>query len=70
LDEKSADELDGRISQPGGASRTRATENQGSKALFLMIAGASVRLADQMEERVQAKVLPLKQDGHSTATGA
>jgi hypothetical protein len=38
----------------------RTTENHGSKALFLMIADAWVRLADQVEERARANVLPLK----------
>jgi len=38
----------------------RTTKNHGSKALFLMIADAWVRLADQVEERARANVLPLK----------
>ena len=36
-----------------------ATENHGSKALFLMIANAWVKLADQLEAR-RSNVVPLK----------
>jgi len=38
----------------------RATESHGSKALFLMMADAWVRLADQVDERARSNVLPLK----------
>jgi hypothetical protein len=38
----------------------RTTENHGSKALYLMIADAWVRLADQVEEKAQSNVRPLK----------